>query len=313
MAPKSTKSQNPPKFDVLDYSHLSSEYQFLVPLIWDNPDLRSVWINAANNGWSESRIGLAFQNTNWWKQNNKYARKAWAEYQLSQKGQSADWALRNDQARALLEEKATQMGARLSEEDKADLVHRIIYEGLDQPERQLYLERALSDKIKATGGGEGPGGYRGSAGNFIQNLRERARQNGLQYSDGWYQAAAQSVARSDTTEDDWYRDIQEKAASMFPVFGDQIRGGATAYDLASPYINLMAQTLELAPDAITLDDPYIRQALGGYDDKGKPQAMNLWDFQRRLRNDPRWMNTNFAQNQITGVADAMMQMFGLRG
>jgi hypothetical protein len=43
------------------------------------------------------------------------------------------------------------------------------------------------------------------------------------------------------------------------------------------------------------------------------QAMPLWDFEQQLRKDPRWLNTNRAQNDITGVASAVMQMFGLRG
>ena len=302
-----------PKFDVLDFSQLSKEYQFLAPLILAVDDLRNVWVEASNGGWEPPKIELEFRNTRWWKENNAYARRAFAEYQLSQQGQSADWQLRLDEARALVEEKAAALGARLTPQEKETLVQRVIYEGLDQPNREIFLDRAMSDQIRKTGFGEGPEGFRGAAGNFTDRLRSAASQNGLRFSDGWYENAARSVARRDTTEDDWYRDVQEQAASLFPVFADQIRAGASAYDMASPYINLMAQTLEISPSAITLDDPYIRQALGGFDPNGKPSAMNLWDFQRKLRSDPRWMNTNFAQNQVTGIADQMMQMFGLRG
>ena len=83
--------------------------------------------------------------------------------------------------------------------------------------------------------------------------------------------------------------------------------------IAEPYINLMAQTLELSPTAITLNDPYIREALMGIDEKGNPKPMGLWDFQKRLKNDPRWIKTQQASNDIASTATDNLQIFGLRG
>jgi hypothetical protein len=177
----------------------------------------------------------------------------------------------------------------------------------------MLLQRAMSDQIQRATDGGMEGMLAGASGLFEDKLREVAQRNGIRYSDQWYVDAARSVANGRMTEDDWIRSVQDKAASLFPVFSDQIRAGATAYDLASPYINRMADELELNPLSIGLDDPYIMQALGGVDQGGKPTAMGLWDFTMKVRNDPRWMNTRYAQNQITGVADAVMQMFGLRG
>jgi hypothetical protein len=53
--------------------------------------------------------------------------------------------------------------------------------------------------------------------------------------------------------------------------------------------------------------------LTGVNDKGEPAATSLWEFQKKLRSDPRWMNTAKAQNEITGVTGKVMQMFGLTG
>ena len=73
----------------------------------------------------------------------------------------------------------------------------------------------------------------------------------------------------------------------------------------------MAQILQLNPATITLDDPTIVGALTNYDDKGQPFATDLGTFQRQLRRDPRWMETDAAQNEITGLTGRVMQMFGL--
>jgi hypothetical protein len=74
---------------------------------------------------------------------------------------------------------------------------------------------------------------------------------------------------------------------------------------------MMADTLELNPAAITLDDPTILGALTSYDDKGTPSVVNLGDFGRQLRNDPRWMNTDKAQNEVTSIVGQVAQMFGI--
>jgi hypothetical protein len=232
---------------------------------------------------------------------------------LSKQGQSADWQLRLDEAGALVDQVSVELGAQLTPEERDKYVQQTIYQGWDQSGRQRFLQKALASEI-ATGTVGGRGGMLGGkAGTFTDTLRDLASRNGLRYSDEWYLSAAREVASGQSTEDDWIRSIQEQAAGLFPVFAQQIRNGATAYDLASPYISTMANELEISPTSITLENPYIRQALGGIDQNGNPAAMSLWDFQRKLRDDPRWMNTNYAQNQVTGVTDAVMQMFGLRG
>ena len=302
-----------PRFDLLDFNRLSEDYAFLPSLILSDPELRDVWVQAAEQGMQRPAIELAFRNTNWWNQNNKYARRAIAEYQMSKQGQSADWQLRLEEAGLLVDQLATQIGVPLSREDRDRLIQQTIYQGWDQEGRQRLLQQALATQIKPGVVGGTPGMVGGAAGSFIDTLRDLDRRNGVRYSDEWFLSAAKAVAEGKSTEDDYIRSVQETAAGLFPVFAQQIRSGTTAYDLASPFITTMAQELEISPTSITMDDPYIRQALGGVDANGKPTPMSLWDFTRKLRQDPRWMNTRFAQNQVTGIADSVMQMFGLRG
>jgi hypothetical protein len=148
---------------------------------------------------------------------------------------------------------------------------------------------------------------------LADNLRNLARANGVSFSDNWYQSAARSVASGLSQQTDWERDVRKQAASLYPVYSQKIEQGLNVYDLASPYINTMAQELELDPNQITLNDPYIRSALGGMSDSGDFTSMGLWDFQKKLRNDPRWENTSKAQNEVTSVTGRVMQMFGLMG
>lgn len=299
-----------PKPDPLTRDELAARYQFSLKVIYSNSELARLFETAVKQGWTGEKFNAEVRNTQWYQNNNQYAREAWTAEQLG----GADWAAKVDNAKMAVQGAATEAGADLTPEELDSLSRQYIYQGWNQPGRQTLLMRALAEQIEVMPQGKGLGkGLRGRAGSFTDQLKSEAFANGLRYSDSWYVEAARSVASGLTTEDDWKRDIREQAASMFPVYGDRIRQGMSAYDLASPYINMMAQTFEIAPDQIQLSDPYIKEALMGTDEQGQPRAMGLWDFQKRLRNDPRWMKTKQASDEIGTVATDIMRVFGLRG
>ena len=301
--------------DELDWDQLGEEYAFIAPLLKANPEFQEIAKKAAESGWGAARIKLALQDTTFWKTNNKYARAAAAAYALSQQGASADWDLMMQDAKAAVQEMATSSGANLTPAQMQELQTKYIYEGWGKrPNGDQLLKTALANYIgyQETPGGAGTA-MRGTSGDLASTLRQAAEANGIRYSDDWYQSAARSVAMNLTKESDWQRDIQEQAASMWPVFSDKIRAGVSAQALASPYINIMAETFEMDPSTISLNDPYIRQALGGFDDGGNPKATNLWDFQLKLREDPRWSTTKQAQDETNSIANTVLKMFGIRG
>lgn len=309
-----------PDRDEFDPAVLSADYAVLAPLILTDPDIAQITQQAQEEGWfgtpaGKRRYQAAIQNTPFWQNNNRYARAAWASYQQSKQGTTADWQDRVAQAKSAVRTRAAQIGAEVDTATLDKLANDAIWGGWLEDGRSNLLDEALAAQIRpqAAVSGTGPTRMRGAAGNLAVALKQTAKMNGLSYSDGWYQSAAQSVARGLSTEDDWINDIREQAASRWPVFADKIRAGFDARDLASPYITLMSQELEMNPNEINLDDPYIAGALGGFSQDGSPSAENLWDFQKRLRNDPRWINTRKAQNEVTSVTGRVMQMFGLMG
>jgi len=294
--------------DRLSREQLAQEYGFALNVIWSVGELRDLFIRALSDKkgqWTPERFQAAVQNTQWYRSNDYYARTAWAQEQVG----GADWTDQVNMAKQAVQRRAAQLGAKLTGPELDALSRRFLYEGWGQGGRAALMDEALSGEISFLPDTRGQTGFIGQAGTFIDELRQIANANGIRFSDSWYEAEARSVASGLSTEEDSLRKVREQAASRWGSWGEQIRNGQNMYEIASPYINLMADTLELSPDAITLEDPYISRALTGQD--GNP--MPLWEFQRQLRNDPRWMNTNFAQNEVTGVADAVMQMFGLRG
>ena len=57
----------------------------------------------------------------------------------------------------------------------------------------------------------------------------------------------------------------------------------------------------------------MRQALTAVDEQGNPQPVGLWDFEQQLKNDPRWLKTKQATNDIASVGMDVLRSFGMVG
>lgn len=79
-------------------------------------------------------------------------------------------------------------------------------------------------------------------------------------------------------------------------------------DLSANYKYTMRQILEIPENQIDVLNPTIQMALKNNGNKG---AMNLTDFERALKKDPRWGNTSNALETAAGYANNILRNFGL--
>jgi len=294
---------------------MASEYGYALRVIYANDEIRSLFEQAVNDQtgtWTAAKFQAALHNTKWWTNNSEYARTAWAaemEGTLPNGTHTADWQAQLDLAGQKLEEAAAKIGVPIDEATKASMIHRYMYEGWADPNNAELMADALAEKIAPGANGM----LRGASGNLADDLRQAALANGLRLSDDYFMGAAKSVAHGLTTADDWMRDVRSQAASLWPGWSDKIAGGVDAKSMASGYINEMAQTLELDPASIDLNDPTLRSAVTGVDEKGNPKMTGLADFRQVLRNDPRYLKTQQYVDDFSGIATSLMKMFGLQG
>jgi hypothetical protein len=102
--------------------------------------------------------------------------------------------------------------------------------------------------------------------------------------------------------------IRSQAALGQPESVKKLLGqGLDLADVYSPYKTAMAKTLEVDPNAITLDDPTLRSAFTPAGEQ------TLYDFQRALRKDPRWQYTNNAREDVSNSVTKVLQDFGFMG
>lgn len=221
-------------------------------------------------------------------------------YQNILSGTGAPTARQINAAKATVDSYAVDLGVTLDDASKKKLVNEFAGGGL--PADVLKQRIAQSGKISFE---------TGIAATTVASLKSLASDYGVQYNNDWFNQAATSVLQGKITNDALIQQIKDLSKSYYPAFSNQIDAGLTPAKIASPYINSMANVLELNPAEISLNDPTIRKALTSIDDKGTPVAKPIWQFEQDLRNDSRWKFTNNAQQDLMGTAHKVLRDFGL--
>jgi hypothetical protein len=75
----------------------------------------------------------------------------------------------------------------------------------------------------------------------------------------------------------------------------------------SPYKETMASILEINPNSINVNDPMLRKAIG------PDKEMSIYDFQKTLKQDPRWQYTNNAREDVSSSVQRILKDFGFMG
>lgn len=143
-----------------------------------------------------------------------------------------------------------------------------------------------------------------------QDLEKTAIANGLDLDKNFGTVVDTWVKRVDNGEDiDIFKNLIRNTAKI--GLPDKVAGlldnGVDLETVYSPYKRLMASTLEIAPDSISIDDSTLRMAIG------PDKEMSLYDFQRSLRKDPRWQYTDQARQSVSEAALGVLRDFGFQG
>lgn len=153
----------------------------------------------------------------------------------------------------------------------------------------------------------------GPAGKYFTAVKGLAAQNGIMLSDAAATDYATKIVAGKLDANTAYSTIRESAANAFPSLGEKIKQGIDLKTLADPYIQSMSNILEIPDTGIDLFDPKIRSALAFTTPDGKVGTKSIYDFEKELRQDPRWQYTNNAREQASSVATTVLKDFGFMG
>lgn len=153
----------------------------------------------------------------------------------------------------------------------------------------------------------------GTAGDFQTSLKQWAARNGIDLDQGTVNKYIYRMTLGEQSIEDVKQDIRMTyLRGAYPAWSDRIEAGFDPEDIVKPYRSAAAKLLEVDPNELSFDDPLIKMSMQGVDNNGKPAVVPLYEFERKVRQDPRWQYTDNAYSTYTKVGTDLLQMFGFR-
>lgn len=282
----------------MEPEEMAAQYGLSYSFMTSEPSLKGLFDLAVKESWTDAKFKAKLKETDFWKNNSEPARKA-----LEMKASDpATWAAVMDANRTKIAELASEIGASVPEGTLKQFAEDMAMTDMSD-ER---LREVLSGYIDFVNGS-----LNGMAGMHEQTMRKYAGDMGVDVNQQSIKNYAQLMIRGVSKFEDFKNFIDNQAVSAFPAFEEQIKGGVSMRSIANPYIQTMAQTLEMNPNDLGLKDPTIRAALNGLDQDGKPVGRTLTDFETVLRGDPRWRSTKQAQDKTMNAGLGVLRNWGL--
>lgn len=172
-----------------------------------------------------------------------------------------------------IQRSAVQKGINLTKEQEKNLVNKAISEEWDSATLQENIARVGS----ISEGGE--------SSKIIDGLRQYATAFGIEYNPTYYENAANLILGGKANIEEFQNSIKELSKSKYNSFSDLIDKGMSPADIASPYMQVMANTLQIDPSLINLNNPIINEALTRINEEGKSQPLSIRDFQIKIKSD----------------------------
>jgi hypothetical protein len=281
----------------LDKAEMAQNYGFALSFIQSDKEIAGIFDQAVKQGYTTAKFIAAIRNSAYYK---KHA-ESWRQTEILRLSDPQSYNNKIAAVTAELSDRAAQLGAPISWTQLQSLASNAVHFGWNDAQ----INDQLGGYVRAVNGV-----YNGAVGDSVDTLKQTAWKNGVALADTTVQSMASQIAKGGANVGFFQRYIRNMAKTAAPGYADQLESGMDLYDVASPYIQSMAKTLELNPADIDLFNPTIRGALTATGADGKPSSKSLWQFENELRKDPRWLSTQNARDAGMTVAHRVLQDFG---
>lgn len=290
-----------PQTAPLSLDQLKSEYPLVAALLSSVPELQDIAKQASNpaDPWSPQKIIAAVQNSQWYATHSDTARQLIA----IMKSDPSTYNQRVDNLNFQLQSMAAQLGAKLTPQQLQAMAVDAMMSGYDN--NQAVLNQKFAQFIKPVSGNH----FGGQAGSYEDQIRQNMRDLGVTMDESQLDKQIQDIIGGKQSVQGVTAQLRTQAASMYPAYANQINSGMNVSDIASPFINRAQQLLEQGPGEMNINNPLIKSALQ-YTQDGQPTAMPMYDFEKSVRQDPRWLSTDNAQDSFMSNAHKILVDFG---
>lgn len=209
-----------------------------------------------------------------------------------------------EDTKARIREAIVEIGGRATDEEIEGLATQVYDRAIES--NPSLVRKLIRETIKVEPGLE-PGG---EAGKNLAELKRTAAANGLDLDKNFgteVQTWLRSINEGESI-DTFKKAIRDVAKVGMPQnVAGLLDRGVDLETIYSPYKKVMATTLDLNPETISMDDPTLRSAIG------PDKEMSVYDFQKALRQDRRWEYSQEARSEVSSLVNRVLKDFGFVG
>ena len=322
----STATQAATNVDKLDMATLQAKFSIAAGVLGADPSLKAVLDQILQGGiTSEAIMTQMIQGTLWYKNQTDKQR----QYEYAKATNPGQFAADLQLNASNIVKQFMGNGIKITAAEAIDYAQQLMKSVvLDKSGKVVRYDQEFLNKIMANAidfskksviGGKTIYNMTGKLETVANELYKRAWDYGFPSSmsntrfEGWFETTMKGLIAGTLNPEDIDNDFQKQAMSMFPGLTNQLSQGQTLRAAADPWINAIANTWEVDPNSIDLNDKYLQQALNYTDEKGNVKTMNLYDVKKLARRSPDSDFTSWAKEEKTGIANTILRDFGYLG
>lgn len=296
------------KKDTLNPQKMAAEYGFALAFLNSDPEIKGLFKQAVKHTWTPDMFTAKLRATKWFQTHSASVRNAI----MMQTSDPKSYKENVDKMYAQVRDawgKTYGMNAVSSVNDATlrkwgETAFRM---GWTSEQLLDHMGSSINYQQLMTSNSLG-----GTAAEARAQLRELTTNYGVDPGGTWMGQNLQRIVNGDDTYEGVQARIRDIAKSQYAGFADQIDAGHTMAEIADPYVQKMADLLELNPNDVGLKDSMIQKALTMRGPDGKtPAPQTLSDFADSVRKDTRWQYTKNAKTQVAEVGSQLLRSFGL--
>jgi hypothetical protein len=314
-----------PKQDTLSMEQLTAKYAIAAAILASDPSLQLALEEILRTKTTDPDLQMQIlMKSKWYQENTEDYRK----FQIAKTRNPATFEadlIKNTNALLL---KYKNAGVAISTQDAITMAEKLMMksqrvDGKITVYDDTFVGKALAAAIDFTKtrtiGGVTLYDLSGNTEKLANQLHDMAWDYGFQSTksnkgfDQWLQNSVRGLVAGTTTEEDIKAELTNQAASAFPGLAAQLGRGQTLREAADPWLNAIANTWEIDPDELDLNDEYVNRTLNQQDEKGNVMPMNLYQAKTAARKSPKWQYTERAKEEYTNMGSKILQDFGFLG
>lgn len=290
--------------DGINRQQMATSYGFALAFMESDPELKKLFNSAVKGTWTPDKFIAKLRDTDWFKTHSANVRNAIMQ-------ETSDPATYKANVQQMLSTVKDTWGSMFG---TANMDQKQLHAWAETAHRMGWSEAQLIDRM--TKGVDYQKLLRrdalgGRAAEIEGQLNALSSSFGVNLGSQWKARQLEKLMEGDDSISGVQQRVRDLAMREYKAFADRIAAGETVSDIADPYVQKMADLLEMNPNDININSRMIQKALKQQTPDGKPAAMDLAAFEDFVRKDDRWQYTNNAREQVSSVTANLLRDLGL--